>query len=80
MENLPDDLRIAYETFVLVATKHKMLVAGMMVGSEPISITVIGNATERGRDFAKLLREFAKIVEDKTDKGQIHVPPARNVN
>jgi hypothetical protein len=68
---LPEDLRVAYETFTLLSAKHGFSYAGMMVSIDPPSIIAIGNVKERGHDFAKLLRLYADIMDDKTDAGQI---------
>lgn len=78
--SLPDDLRIAYETFTLLATKHGYAFAGMMTGTNPPSLVVIGNVTERGHMLAVLLREYAKIIDEKTDSGQFQQEIPRNVN
>jgi hypothetical protein len=67
--SLPDDLLQAYTTFTFLAMKHGYSYAGMMVGKEPPSITCIGNVTERGHDFAKLLRMYADVVDERTDAG-----------
>lgn len=77
---LPDDLRIAYETFTMLATKHGYSFAGMMAAVDPPALVVIGNVTERGHDLATLLRQYAKILDEKTDSGQFERPIPRNVN
>ena len=69
--SLPEDLKAAYEVFTLLAIKRGYSYAGLMIGTDPISITVIGNVTERGHALATLLREYANIVDDKTDAGKI---------
>jgi len=78
--SMPEDLRIAYETFTLLATKHGLSFAGMMAGVDPPSLFVIGNVTERGHDLAVLLRTYAQIIDEKTDAGQIEKEIPRNVN
>jgi hypothetical protein len=78
--SMPDDLRIAYETFTLLATKYGYAYAGMMASTDPPSLVVIGNVTERGHDLATLLREYARILDEKTDAGQIEKAIPRNVN
>jgi hypothetical protein len=77
---MPDDLRIAYETFTMLATKHGLSFAGMMAGANPPALFVIGNVTERGHDLALLLRTYADIIDEKTDKGQIEKEIPRSVN
>lgn len=77
---LPDDLRIAHETFTLLATKHGYSFAGMMAAVDPPALVVIGNVTERGHDLATLLRQYAQILDEKTDAGQFERPIPRNVN
>lgn len=77
---LPDDLRIAYETFTMLATKHGYAFAGMMTGTNPPSLVVIGNVTERGHELGLLLRQYAEIIEQKTDAGQIEKAVPRNVH
>jgi len=76
----PEELHIAYEQFMMIATKHKMTFAGMMVGLDPPSMIAIGNVNEKGYEFAKLLRKYAQIIEEKTDKGLVRFPEPRNVN
>jgi hypothetical protein len=77
---LPDDLRIAYETFTMLATKYGYAYAGMMACVNPLDLVVIGNVTERGHDLALLLRQYADIIDQKTDAGQIEKSIPRNVN
>ena len=69
--SLPPDLQSAYEVFTLLAIRHGYAYAGLMMGLDPPSITIIGNVKERGHALATLLREYANIVDDKTDKGQV---------
>jgi len=78
--SLPKDLQTAYETFTMLATKHGLSFAGMMAGVDPPSLVVIGNVTERGHDLAILLREYARIIDEKTDAGMIEKAVPRNVN
>lgn len=78
--SLPHDLQIAYETFTMLATKYGYAYAGMMTGTDPPSLVVIGNVTERGHALAVLLREYAKIIDEKTDSGQFERDIPRNVN
>ena len=80
MAQLPDDLLIAYQTFTLLATKLKYAYAGMMIGSDPPSIVAIGNVTEKGHELATLLRKFADILDEKTDKGQFEKPYTAKLN
>jgi hypothetical protein len=80
MSQLPEDLRIAYETFTLLATKHGYAYAGMMASTDPPSLVVIGNVNERGHDLAVLLRQYAEIIDEKTDSGQIEKAVPRSVN
>lgn len=80
MSRLPDDLLAAYETFTLLATKHGYSFAGMMAAVDPPALVVIGNITERGHDLATLLREYAAIIDEKTDSGKFETPVPRNVN
>lgn len=77
---MPDDLRIACETFTLLATKHGLTFAGMMAGVDPPALFVIGNVSERGHDLAVLLRTYAQIIDEKTDAGQIKTEIPRIVN
>lgn len=78
--SMPQDLRIAYETFTALATKHGISFAGMMAGVDPPSLFVIGNVTERGHDLALLLRTYADIIDQKTDAGMIEKEIPRNTN
>jgi len=77
---LPEDLKAAYEVFTLLAIKRGYSYAGLMLGLDPPSITIIGNVTERGHALATLLREYANIVDDKTANGQVEpdLPPKVN--
>jgi hypothetical protein len=75
---LPDDLLQAYVVFTALATKHGFAYAGMMMGSDPPSLLAIGNVTENGHELAELLREYADILEEKTDKGQLERSPFRD--
>ena len=77
---LPDDLLIAYQNFTLLATKYKYSYAGMMVGLDPPSLTAIGNVTEKGHELAQLLRKYADILDEKTEKGQFTTPFHSNAN
>ena len=80
MAQLPDDLLIAYQNFTLLATHYKFAYAGMMVGTEPPSLVAIGNVTEKGHELATLLRKYADILDEKTDKGQFERPYSSNAN
>jgi hypothetical protein len=79
MAQLPDDLLIAYQNFTLLATKYKFTYAGMMVGMEPPSLVAIGNVTENGHEFVELLRKYADILEEKTNKGLLERPLFRKL-
>lgn len=68
---MPRDLRIAYETFTLLCLKYNISYAGLAMSLDPPAFFTLGNVTEKGHDFAKLLREFAKIVDEKTDQGLV---------
>jgi len=78
--SLPPALQSAYEVFTLLAIKHEYSYAGLMIGTDPPSITIIGNVRERGHALATLLREYANIVDDKTANGQVEpdLPPKVN--
>jgi hypothetical protein len=80
--NMPDDLKLAYETFVLLCTHHKIVFAGMAFCPEPPSMYALGNVTERGTDLAELFRLYAEIIERKTVSGEIMTPetPASELN
>ncbi len=75
--SMPDDLRIAYENFTLLATAKGFSFSGMMMRVNPPAVYVIGNVTEKGHDLAELFREFANFLNQKTEAGQIEVavPP-----
>jgi hypothetical protein len=77
---LPEDLMIAYQNFTLLATKHGFAFAGMMTGTNPPSLVAIGNVTEKGHELAHLLREYADILDDKTDRGMLERPLFNNLN
>jgi hypothetical protein len=78
MAQLPDDLLIAYQNFTLLATKYKFVYAGMMMAVDPPSLVVIGNLTEEGHELVELLRKYADILEEKTNKGLLERPLFRN--
>jgi hypothetical protein len=82
IETMPEDLRQAYETFVLLCTHYKVTFAGMAFRAEPPSMYALGNVTERGHDLAELFRLYAEVVDRKTDKGQIQdtQTPASRIN
>jgi hypothetical protein len=77
---LPDDLLQAYTIFTTLATKHGFAYAGMMVGSDPPSLVAIGNVTEEGHELAALLRQYADLLEEKTDKGMLERPLFKDPN
>jgi hypothetical protein len=68
---MPDDLRQAYETFTLLAIKHNIVFAGMAMSNDMPAMWAIGNVTEKGHDFAALLRRYADIMDEKTDAGKV---------
>jgi hypothetical protein len=74
MTQQPDDLLIAYQNFTLLASKYGFAFAGVMMSADPPSILVIGNVTEKGHEFVRLLREYADIIEEKIDRGQLERP------
>lgn len=80
--SLPDDLRVAYEIFTLLATKYEYFYAGLLVSAslDDPSLMIIGNVSERGHALAEVFRQYAKILDDKTDAGQVQVEIPRNVN
>ena len=80
MTQLPEDLLIAYQNFTLLATKHGFAYAGFMMRHEPTALVAIGNVTQNGHELVKLLRDYADILEGKTDKGQLEPSPFRNPN
>lgn len=71
MADFPDDLQRAYETFMLLCTHYEYAVAGMAIATNPPALLVLGNVKERGKDFAKLLREFADVVDTKVEQNAI---------
>jgi hypothetical protein len=78
---MPDELMIAYQNFTMLATKHGFVYAALMVGTNPPDILVIGNVTERGHEFADLLRKHADLIDQKTSAGQVTtgvIPPNAN--
>lgn len=77
---LPDDLFQAYVVFTTLATKHGFAYAGVMVRPDPPSLVAIGNVTQKGHEFVRLLREYADILEEKTNKGQVEHSPFRDPN
>lgn len=68
---LPDDLLIAYQQFTLLATQHKFAYAGFMMRVDPVALVGIGNVTQNGHELAQLLREYADILDRKTDAGTL---------
>lgn len=80
MNMLPDDLLIAYQTFTLLATKHGFAFAGMMTCVEPPALVAIGNVTEKGEELVQLMRQYADILEDKTNRGMLTRPFSKNTN
>ncbi len=70
---LPDDLLIAYQNFTLLATKLGFAYAGFMMRANPTAFIGIGNVTENGHDLARLLREYADILDRNADRGTL--PP-----
>ena len=64
----------------MLATKYKYAYAGMMICVEPASLVAIGNVTEKGHELATLLRKYADILDEKTDKGQFERPYTANLN
>lgn len=73
---MPDDLKLAYENFTLLATAKGFVFSGMMMSIEPPSIMVIGNVTEKGHELAALFRTYADLLDQKTEAGQIEQPAA----
>ena len=71
MDNIPSDFQIAYEHFMLMCTKYNYSFAGMAIRVDTPAILAIGNATERGHDFAKLLRSYADLVDEKQSAGLV---------
>ena len=80
MAQLPDDLLIAYQNFTMLATKLGFSYAGMMICHDPPMMLGIGNVTQQGHDFAKLLREYADLIEEKTNDGLVERPMFRKPN
>ena len=70
---LPDDLLIAYQNFTLLASKLGYAYAGFMMKANPTEFIGIGNVTQNGHELAHLLREYADILDQKTDQGKL--PP-----
>ena len=68
---MEDDLRAAYDTFALLATRYGYAFSGLLMGGSPPSLSIIGNCAERGHDLAALHRTFAAVVDEKTDSGRI---------
>lgn len=72
LANVEPDLMIAVETLIRMATKYNVLFSGMMIRTdEPVIVSIIGNATQRGYDAADLFRQFAQIVEDAAARGAV---------
>jgi hypothetical protein len=79
---LPDDLMTAYQTFTLLASKHGYVYAGFMMKANPMELLGIGNATESGLQLAKLLREYADLLDKKAKQGLIvsDQPKIKSIN
>jgi hypothetical protein len=67
------EMRTALDTFTMLATVNGMSFAGMVIGIDPPALYVIGNVTERGHDIAKLFRQYADLLDGKTDAGQVQI-------
>lgn len=68
---MKSDMKTALDTFTMLATVNGMSFAGMVIGMNPPSVCVVGNVTERGHDIAKLFRQYADLLDEKTDAGQV---------
>ena len=75
---LPDDLLIAYQEFTLLATKHGFAYAGFMMRANPAAMIGIGNVTQNGHELADLLREYARIRDERDEQGTL--PPRTLAN
>jgi len=68
---MPDELLIAYQTFTMLALKHRYLYAALMIGTNPVDPLVIGNVNERGHELANLLRMHADYIDKQTSEGKV---------
>jgi hypothetical protein len=78
---MPEELRIAYQIFTMLALKHHCLYAALMIQKEPLDTLIIGNVTERGHELANLLRMHADYIDKQTAAGNIatgEIPPNAN--
>lgn len=79
---MPDDLMTAYQTFTLLALKHGYAYAGFMMSANPPELLGIGNVTQTGRELATLLRNYADILDQKSDQGLVvsDQPKSKSIN
>ena len=65
------DLQRAYDSFTMLATHYGLSYAGLAISIEPPAVYAIGNVTERGHNFAKLLRAYADLIDEKENSGMV---------
>jgi hypothetical protein len=68
---MPDDLRLAYQNFTMLALERGYIYAALMICKDPIDALVIGNVNERGHDLAQLLRMHADYLDQKVNRGEV---------
>jgi hypothetical protein len=69
-----EELMLAYQNFLLLASEQDYSFAGMMIRVNPPSLVAIGNVTQKGHELANLLRKFADMLDEKTEKGLLQKP------
>jgi hypothetical protein len=69
LEHMPEELLIAYQQFTLLATHYGFAYAGFMMRANPVMLIGIGNVTEKGTELAKLLRDYADMLDKKAAEG-----------
>jgi hypothetical protein len=69
-----EELMLAYQKFLLLASEQDYNFAGMMIRVNPPSLVAIGNVTQKGHELANLLRKFADMLDEKTKKGLLQKP------
>ena len=79
---MDSDLKLALDTFTLLATHRGMSFAGMVIGVTPPAVYVVGNVTEKGHDIAKLFRQYADLLDEKVNAGQVQTeqPSHESIN
>jgi hypothetical protein len=70
-DSTPEELKIAAEYFLRIATKHGALVTGFAFGADPAFLMKFGTVSDEGEELERLHKMLCQMVRNKVKEGKV---------